>query len=116
MNQSTESESALLTEQLKEQAPPTGMFQVPEGYFGDFAKQMEQRIASESKPRAVVHRLRRWMVAASLLLLIGTSSYFIARSLPEQSQQTASVAGAPADVEDYVMMDNDAIYAYMANN
>ncbi len=116
MNQSTKSESALLTEKLKEQAPPIRMFQVPDGYFETFARQMEQQIASESNKRPTLYRLRRWMVAASLLLLIGASSYFIANNLPEKSKQTASASAPTADVEDYVMMDNDAIYAYMVNN
>ena len=100
-------------------------FKVPEGYFDDFATRMMQMLPEqeakvvEMKPSGWL-RWRPYVAAASFCAVIFGSVLFYFG--PHTGQATAySGQDAPAteisieQAADYVMIDNDDIYNYLAD-
>lgn len=91
-------------------------FKVPENYFEEFA----QKFAAEQLPRqkttARILPLKRWAAAASVAIVIGLSAYLWASTRPEATTAQVTTIEQSSDmIDDYVMMDNEAIYAYVSN-
>lgn len=109
-------------------------FTVPDGYFDTIADRVMARLPEqkdEARPAAREYRLKprqQWRTLVSvaacacIIVLAGT---WIARLATPETAQPAPVAATTAvsaqdndfdDVADYVMLDNDDIYALVANN
>lgn len=103
-------------------------FRVPEGYFGNFARCMEQRIKDEEQGHgAAIRPLKRsrrriWLWAASIaLLLVGTWTFV--SIVPDDNSSAIAIAGDAANISDedytldeivdYAMLDNQDLYSYI---
>jgi len=57
-------------------------FKVPDNYFSDFSKNLEDKITEMDKPKTVslFAKMRPWLyIAASLLLFVGGIQWYISR-------------------------------------
>ncbi len=98
-----------------------GSFKVPEGYFENFPAQMmsvlsEQPIVSRRK-KPLVRWMRPMLAAACICFAIFGLSIYLNQdeTKPTEVQQLASYSNSEIDqMADYVMLDNDDIYAYVA--
>lgn len=114
-------------------------FTVPEDYFDGLPSRIMGQLATEEQrgkenvpsPRRIrIRRLRPWAVAAMTagVVLVGFLSYSMfstpqGHNRPEPDIRTAtSVSGTDASGDgfdaaaDYIMMDEDDMYAYMADD
>ena len=91
-------------------------FKVPEGYFDSLATKVMQQLPEQPK-RGLVVILRPWLYAAACVaaILLTATVYFFT---PDHAQQMATnntiVATTDSyvdEVVDYVMADNNTIYA-----
>lgn len=94
-------------------------FRVPEGYFDNFAAEMMKNLPEQPK-QSIVVRMRPWMYAAACLLVavLTATIYFYAPDVTVQNIADASYPNSESYVEevaDYVMADNNDIYAYLAS-
>lgn len=96
-------------------------FQVPDDYFDRLTDSVMSQIPEESKPSRTV-RIRPWLYAAACLLVavLTATVYFFAPETTEQSV-VASTAVSASDTyvdeaADYVMADNNDIYACLASD
>ncbi|SFF98371.1 hypothetical protein [Prevotella sp. KH2C16] len=117
----TYKEEQILKQDFGNKAP----FRVPEGYFEDFAERMMAQLpAQETKVvsmRPWWHRYRASMFAAACVCAVVFS---IGVYLGSSDSRQASLASAPVEsvdntmdeMADYVMMDNEAIYASLSDN
>ena len=110
---------------LKQAYGTQAPFKVPEGYFNVFATRMMQMLPEqeakviEMKPSGWL-RWRPYVAAASICAIIGGSALFF---FGQNTEQTTAYSGsnAPAteitmeQAADYVMIDNDDIYTYLAD-
>lgn len=100
-------------------------FRVPEGYFDGFATQLMQSLPEQPQSSARSVRLRPLAVAAaSVCVLVMCMAAYLLWPAPV-SQDTARVHDAVYQVSgeasfeeaaDYVMIDNQEIYACLAEN
>ena len=120
---------------IEERVGMRNPFQVPEGYFDSFADRMMQQlperpVSVEASPKvrkpALTVRMRPWLYAAACALVLVVSVWLW------QSQPDTSVATQPAaqlavqqeqtsdatfdEAADYMMIDNQDIYTYLAEN
>ncbi len=120
----------LLIQKLGRQRP----FKVPEGYFDDFANNIMNKISaveglsSENTVEADIHvnvwyKMRRYVMAASVTLVLGISSilYFSSHNTGSRSQYVSSGSSYTQDEDvdqmaDYAMIDNEYIYASLSDN
>jgi hypothetical protein len=84
-------------------------FRVPEGYFQDFSRKVDARIAAEARTKAanvVQLRPRIWLAAASLALLVTIGSVIILRQQPrpEPGDVNAQVVSVQ-DIDDSGLID-----------
>jgi hypothetical protein len=109
-------------------------FKVPEGYFDDFASQIMKQLPEEKPASARVVQMaprprRRWrgLVAAAASVVVLALSWTVYTAV-DHKQQPAHPAAATAQatdhsdystmdaMADYTMLDNEDIYAYVAEN
>lgn len=109
---------------IEEKVGKRNPFRVPEGYFEGFTAHLMEQLPEKSQPRAKSVWLRPWFYAAACacVLLVSATVWL---SLPEKEIQQAPVAvvdqyqqeqsDAFEEAADYMMLDNDDIYAYLAS-
>ena len=97
-------------------------FRVPEGYFDSFADTLMQQLP-EKRAKARVLPLRRLMYAAACMLVGVVSAVVWFNQTPSTTaeQQASSVSVATVDTyldeaADYVMVDNQDIYACLSSD
>ena len=117
---------------IEERVGKRNPFLVPGGYFDDFTAQLMQQLP-ERQPRAKVKSLRRpiyWAAACVCALFVtGTAWMFLSKSdMPVTMGSDPSVSIAddtrvadPSvtsfdEAADYMMLDNNEIYNYLADN
>jgi hypothetical protein len=105
---------------LRERMSKKNPFQVPEGYFEDFATQVMANLPAREQKMTVNHRaLRPWMYAAACLLVaVFCVAFYFSRVQPESPEmsQMAVSESYMDEAADYAMIDNTDIYAYLAEN
>ena len=106
---------------LNEQMPKHNPFRVPEGYFDNFASQVMASLPERAavKPRAKIVALRPWMYAAACLLVIVMSVAVYFSNITADTQDAAIMAASDTYIDeavDYAMIDNEDIYALLAEN
>jgi len=108
---------------IKDRLGDRNPFRVPEGYFDSLAAEVMEKLPEEPKQGLLV-RLRPWMYAAACLVavLFTATLYLMSPETPGQVATVTASAEAPAiddsyveDMADYVMADNNDIYAYLAS-
>lgn len=103
--------------ELKQFGRNADMFQVPEGYFIAFADRLSEQLPQTKEKRpTIIRSLRRWSIAAGFVAVLGLSVYWVGnnQSVSHARESVAQSQSAPT-ADDYVMIDNDAIYAYVSN-
>jgi hypothetical protein len=120
---------------IEERLGKRNPFQVPEGYFDSFADRMmqqlpERSVSVEASPKmrkpALTVRMRPWLYAAACALVL-VVSVWLWQSVPDASVATQPAAQLAAQQEqtvdetfdeaaDYMMLDNQDIYTYLAEN
>ena len=117
MKHSEEQEIQQLENELKQFGSNADMFQVPEGYFVAFADRLSEQLPQTKEKRpTIISSLRRWSIAAGFVAILGLSAYWVGnnQSVSHTLESVAQSQSAPTE-DDYVMIDNDAIYAYVSN-
>jgi len=111
---------------LKERFGTRTPFKVPEGYFDSVASEIMAKLPQEEQQAQVVElrpRSRRWrsvaMIAASVCVAVFSVGMYLKGAAPQPSSQQSfaeiqSSSAAFDDVADYTMMDNQDMYAYVA--
>ena len=101
-------------------------FKVPEGYFDDFATRMMEMLPEqeakvvEMKP-SVWLRWRPYVAAASICAVIcGSALFYFGQQNTEQTTAHSGMNTPATEISmeqaaDYVMIDNDDIYNYLAD-
>lgn len=107
------------------------VFKVPEGYFETFTEKMMSQIPQEEnviRPKRKNPRRPLWAAASVVVLIAGASALFFfskenkdetatqIASMTDTSMETMSSEELQAIAADYMMTDNDELYAYMAEN
>jgi hypothetical protein len=106
------------------------VFKVPEGYFETFTEKMMSQIPQEENVIRVKRNNPRrplWAAASVAVLIAGASAlFFFSNDKKEETARVASVGGSSTEsmsseelqviAADYMMADNDELYAYMAEN
>lgn len=111
---------------LKERVGKENPFRVPDGYFDTLASQVMARIDAEAQPQKKakvisMHRVFYYAAAAVCALFVCATVYLSFNKESEAvEQQNMAVAEQPADnyfdeAADYMMLDNQAIYACLAS-
>jgi len=120
---------------IEEKVGKRNPFLVPDGYFDSFADRLMQQLpeqplrevaASEERQPARMVRMRRWLYAAACAVVLIVSAW-VWQSLPDTSAVKQPVAQVAAQQEptgdasfdeaaDYLMLDNQDIYVYLAEN
>ena len=100
-------------------------FRVPEGYFSDFsAKMMEQLPETTARtipmPTSRWHKWRPYVAAASVCAVIFGAGLFYSNHFaePAPSYTAAKATAVESTIDqaaDYVMIDNEDIYSYLAD-
>ncbi|MDR1729226.1 MAG: hypothetical protein LBR52_01000 [Prevotellaceae bacterium] len=92
-------------------------FEVPENYFSDFSKNLEEKIISTdaSKKISIFTKMKPWMyIAASLLLFVGGIQWYISKMVGTEelveNTETMEIANEEATmlyayVDDLMLMD-----------
>lgn len=113
---------------IEEKVGKRNPFLVPEGYFDTFASQLMSQIAEkpERQPRAKSVWLRKPLYYAAAcvcaLFLSGSAWLFFSKSdVPAQQPVQMASQQESGDVDfdeaaDYMMLDNQDIYNYLAEN
>ena len=85
-------------------------FRVPEGYFDSLTAKVMQQLPEQPK-RSLIAKLRPWMYAAACVVaVLFTATIYFYPS--DNQQQVATTADSYIDdIADYVMADNNDIYA-----
>ena len=107
-------EEKYIEERMAKQNP----FKVPEGYFDSFAEHV-MVLLPEEKPKAKRMVIRAWMYAAACLLVILFSATVYFSNQNNDTQEAPAVAVSDQYIDeavDYAMIDNDDIYALLAEN
>lgn len=114
-------------EQLKQQFGTERPFRVPDGYFEKFASDLMSRLPEQKAQTVQMKPVRRtlpWLVAASfagIIIFSGVYSYLRQEALQDPA---ASLLAQPAttvhgdefeQAADYMMIDSDDMYAYLAD-
>lgn len=120
---------------IEEKVGKRNPFLVPDGYFDSFADRLMQQLpeqplrevaASEERQPARMVRMRRWLYAAACAVVLIVCAW-VWQSLPDTSAVKQPVAQVAAQQEptsdasfdeaaDYLMLDNQDIYVYLAEN
>lgn len=98
-------------------------FRVPDGYFDQLTANVMARLPEKSKPAKRVF-LRPLLAAASVacVALIAVGVYFNRSAMPVDTEEQVAAATVTLsdsyidDAADYVMMDHNDIYAYLASD
>ncbi len=100
-------------------------FRVPEGYFdnlvGEVMAKLPERQTEQQKVKPLYERLRPLLyVAACLVFAVLSVTIYLSGDNDESSMQIASQSAPQSDtyyedVADYVMVDNNDIYACLTN-
>lgn len=123
-----ENEEEYLINKMGKKTP----FTVPEGYFDQFAERLMDQLPDSKPKKAIVYRLRPWLYAAMFAGLLGWSaSLFFSNDLTDADKQKLAAAAAQQpttettaqtysdnyieDAANYAMIDNEEIYAYLAD-
>lgn len=110
---------------LREYATGEYAFRVPDHYFEQFkANIMQQLPAEQTQPAArprTASLWSRWAAAAAVAAVVGFSAYFYLDRPDVNNQYLSSTDASHTEtttsevIDDYVMLDNEAIYAYVSN-
>ena len=120
---------------IEERVGKRNPFLVPDGYFDSFTDRMMQQlperpVSVEASPKvrkpALTVRMRPWLYAAACALVL-VVSIWLWQSQPDTSVATQSAAQLAVQQEqtsdatfdeaaDYMMIDNQDIYTYLAEN
>lgn len=113
-------EEQFLREKLN---PKENPFKVPDGYFDTFADRVMQKIPEDAKVvtmRSNRKSSRGWAYAAACLLLCVCSvvGFYQFESAKSDTATTAMASTTDSfdEAADYVMMDNQDIYACLMND
>ena len=94
-------------------------FRVPEGYFDSLTAEVMEKLPEEPR-KGILVRLRPWMYAAACLVavLFTATLYLMYPEAPGQmaTAETTTTDTYVEDVADYVMADNNDIYACLAGD
>ncbi len=94
-------------------------FRVPEGYFDSLTAEVMEKLPEEPR-KGILVRLRPWMYAAACLVavLFTATLYLMSPEVPGQmaTAETTTTDTYVEDVADYVMADNNDIYACLAGD
>lgn len=122
-----ESEEKVLRARFGKEQP----FRVPDGYFDNLASDIMSKLPEDDKPLTVRVPLRRKLqraaVAAACVCAVLFSTFAIMRTTTDSHQQpVAASTAAQTDTysdygtldiaADYVMLDNEDIYAMVSSN
>lgn len=104
-------------------------FKVPEGYFEHLTEDVMDKLPESqtlSRPLVLVPKRRRWRavaVAACFVVSLGAASFIFHQTSEEpQPQQSSNTISATSDnsmmeaMAEYTMLDNEDMYAYIADN
>ena len=100
-------------------------YRVPEGYFENFANRMMEQLP-ERQAVTIMMRPSRWLrwrpyvAAASICAVVFGSGLFLLnheadQPVDETSLAVQSAAYSVEEAADYVMLDNDDLYSYLAD-
>lgn len=119
-------EEAFLRDKIGQKNP----FKIPDGYFDQFADQLMEKLPEQQHKPVLIHRLRPLLYAAvfvGVLIIGATLAFKSIQKFDSQSnialvtnEQDESLLNAYSDtyIEDaanYAMIDNEEIYAYLAD-
>ena len=103
---------------LEDRMAKRNPFKVPEGYFDSFAENVMELLPEQQK-KAKRTLLRPWMYAAACLLVIVMSVAVYFSNITADTQDAAIMAASDTYIDeavDYAMIDNEDIYALLAEN
>jgi len=120
---------------IEERVGKRNPFLVPDGYFDSFTDRMMQQLperpvsvepSRKGRKPALMVRMRPWLYAAACALVLVVSAW-LWRSQPDTSVATQPAAQLAVQQEqtsdatfdeaaDYMMIDNQDIYTYLAEN
>lgn len=105
---------------LRERISKKNPFQVPEGYFEDFATQVMANLPAREQKLTVRHSaLRPWMYAAACLVVaVFCIAFYFSRIQPDSPEMSQMIVSESYmdEAADYAMIDNTDIYACLADN
>lgn len=111
---------------LKEKVGNRNPFQVPNGYFEQFANQVMQQLPEREVKKSRIVALRPLLYAAAcivVLVVMGVTWLMPKDAVePAMAEVNTPLTTAPAensyfdDAADYAMLDNVAIYACLTEN
>jgi len=119
-------EEAFLRDKIGQKNP----FKIPDGYFDQFADRLMEKLPEQQHKSVLIHRLRPLLYAAvfvGVLIIGATLAFKSIQKFDSQSnialvtnEQDESLLNAYSDtyIEDaanYAMIDNEEIYAYLAD-
>lgn len=119
-------EEAFLRDKIGQKNP----FKIPDGYFDQFADRLMEKLPEQQHKPVLIHRLRPLLYAAvfvGVLIIGATLAFKSIQKFDSQSnialvtnEQDESLLNAYSDtyIEDaanYAMIDNEEIYAYLAD-
>lgn len=95
-------------------------FRVPEGYFDSLAAEVMEKLPEQPSKQGLLVRLRPWMYAAACLVaVLFTATLYLMFPEPTGQMATAETTTTDTyvdDLADYVMADNNDIYACLASD
>jgi len=119
-------EEAFLRDKIGQKNP----FKIPDGYFDQFADRLMEKLPEQQHKPVLIHRLRPLLYAAvfvGVLIIGATLAFKSIQKFDSQSnialvtnEQDESLLNSYSDtyIEDaanYAMIDNEEIYAYLAD-
>ena len=108
---------------IEDQIGRRNPFTVPEGYFEQLTAQvMEQLPERRQKARRVWMRPVWWVAAVVCALFVSTAAWLVIPEASQQSQRPVAEVQKPSQSDeayfnaaaDYIMLDNQDIYAYLS--
>lgn len=105
---------------IKERLGDKNPFVVPEGYFDQLADSVMSRLP-ERKTRSRFAVLRPWLYAAACIVAVVVMALSFHFDRSAASGEPSMLAGSAdntyiEEAADYAMLDNDEIYACLADN
>lgn len=118
-----------MTDEQIERLSKEQVFKVPEGYFETFTQRMMSQIPQEDtviRPQRKSLRRPIWAAASVAVLIAGASAlFFFSKDKENATSQVATLSESKTETisseelqatADYMMIDSDELYAYLADN
>ena len=118
-----------MTDEQIERLRKEQVFKVPDGYFENFTQRMMSQIPKEEtviRPQRKSLRRPMWAAASVAVLIAGASAlFFFSKDKENAASQVAILSEGNTETisseelqatADYMMIDSDEIYAYLAEN